>query len=62
MTDQHLPHNRPDIVYVSSEKHVYLINVAIPGDGQMAAKFQKMQKHTDLKFEVEVWYLFFWEH
>jgi len=53
MTDRHLPHNRPDIVYASSEKHVYLIDVAIPGDERMAAKFQeKMQKYTDLKFEV----------
>jgi len=53
MTDRHLSHNRPDIVYVSSEKHVFLIDVAIPGDGRMAAKFQeKMQKYTDLKFEV----------
>jgi len=70
MTDRHLPHNTPDIVYVSSKKHVYLINVAIPGDGRMAAKFQeKMQKYTDLKFEVRkmwgnqcLWYLLFWEH
>ena len=43
----------PDIVYVSSEKHMFLIDVAIPDDGRMAAKFQeKMQKYTDLKFEV----------
>ena len=33
--------------------NVYLIDVAIAGDGLMAAKFQeKMQKQTDLKFEV----------
>ena len=42
MTDRHLSHNRPDIVYMSSVK---LVDVAIPGDGWMAAKFQeKMQK------------------
>ena len=54
MTDQHLLMTDSDIVYVSSEKHVCLIDVAIPGDGQMADKFQeKMQKHTELKFEVK---------
>ena len=53
MTDQNLSHDRTNIVYESSKKHVYLIDVAIAGDGLMAAKFQeKMQKHTDLKFEV----------
>ena len=40
-------------MYESNEKHMYLIGVAIPGDGRIAAKFQeKMQKYTDLKFEV----------
>ena len=48
MTDQNLSHDRNNIVYESSEKHVYLIDVAIAGDGLMAAKFQeKMQKQTD---------------
>ena len=52
-TDHHLIHNRPDIVHVSNRNHVYLIDVAIPGDGRMALKFQeKMQEYTDLKFEV----------
>ena len=38
---------------MSSEKHVYLFDVAIPGDGRMAAKFwEKMRKYTDLKFDV----------
>ena len=51
-SDYHLPHNRPDIVYVSSSRnHVYLIDVAVPG--RMASKFQeKMQTYTDLKFEI----------
>jgi len=32
----------------------YLIDLAIPGDGHMASKFQeKKQKYTELKFEVE---------
>ena len=46
MTDRHLSHDRPDIVYVSSEKHVYLIDVAIPGDGWMAAKYRRRCRST----------------
>ena len=50
----HLPHNKPDIVYVSSRNHIYLIDVAVPGDGCMASKFQeRMQKYADLKFEIK---------
>ena len=29
VTDRHLPHNRPDIVYVSNRSHVYLIDFAV---------------------------------
>ena len=48
-TNQHLPHNRPDIVYVyvsSSRNHVYLIDVAVPGDERMASKFQEKRTQT----------------
>jgi len=52
---------------VSSGKYAYLIDIAVPGDGRMAARFQEqMQKYTDLKFELRkmcnnqcLWSLFY---
>ena len=50
-TDHHLPHNRPDIVYVSSRNHIYLIDAAVPGDG---LKFQ--EKLRRCRSNQQLWY------
>lgn len=54
ITDHHLPHNRPDIIFViKDQKEVFLIDVAIPSDSRLSQKFVKKQdKHFDLKIEV----------
>jgi len=54
-TDCHLPHNRPDIVYVSHQDNTtFLIDVAISGDNRLTQKInKKWQKYTDLKMELQ---------
>ena len=59
-TDSHLPHNRPDIVYIRHlHKTAFLTDVAIPGDNRLAHKVnEKQDKYTDFKIEVQrMWYM-----
>ena len=59
-TDQHLVHNHPGIVYVDIlQKHCFLIEIAIPGDSQIAQKAaEKLERYTDLKIEIrKMWSL-----
>ena len=52
-TDKHLAHNIPDITVVK-KKQVWLIDVAIPGDGRINQReVEKISKYQDLKVEVE---------
>ena len=52
-TDKHLAHNIPDITVVD-KKRVWIIDVAIPGDGRIEEKeLEKITKYQDLKIEIE---------
>ena len=52
-TDKHLAHNIPDITVVE-KKRVWIIDVAIPGDGRIEEKeLEKISKYQDLKIEIE---------
>ena len=52
-TDKHLAHNIPDITVVE-KKQVWIIDVAIPGDGRIEEKeLEKISKYQDLKIEIE---------
>ena len=52
-TDKHLTHNIPDITVVE-KKRVWIIDVAIPGDGRIEEKeLAKISKYQDLKIEIE---------
>ena len=52
-TDKHLAHNIPDITIVE-KKRVWIIDVAIPGDGRREEKeMEKICKYQDLKIEIE---------
>ena len=60
ITNHHLPHNRPDIIFIMKDlKEMYLINVAIPGDSmRLSHKFaEKQNKYVDLKIELsQLWH------
>ena len=52
-TDKHLAHNIPDITVVE-KKRVWIIDMAIPGDGRIEEKeLEKISKYQDLKIEIE---------
>ena len=52
-TDKHLTHNIPDINVVE-KKQVWIIDVAIPGDGRIEEKeLEKISKYQDQKIERE---------
>ena len=52
-TDKHLAHNMPDITVVEKTR-VWIIDVAIPGDGRIEEKeLEKISKYQDLKIEPE---------
>ena len=52
-TDKHLAHDIPDISVVE-KKRVWIIDVAIPGDGRIKEKeLEKISKYQDLKIEIE---------
>ena len=51
--DKHLAHNIPDITGVE-KKRVWIIDVAIPGDGRVEEKqLEKISNYQDLKIEIE---------
>ena len=52
-TNKHLAHNIPDITVVE-KKRVWLIDVAIPGDGRIEKKeLEEISKYQDLQIEIE---------
>ena len=52
-TDKHVAHNVPDITVVE-KKWVWIIDVAILGDGRIEEKeLEKISKYQDLKKEIE---------
>ena len=52
-TDKNQAHNIPDI-FVVGKKRVWIIDVAIPGDGRIEEKeLEKISKYQDLKIEIE---------
>ena len=52
-TDKHLGHSIPDITVVE-KKRVWIIDVAIPGDGRIEDnEMEKISKYQDLKIEIE---------
>ena len=51
--DKHLANNIPDITVVE-KKRVWIIDVAIPGDGRIEEKeLEKISKYHGLKIEIE---------
>ena len=54
-TDQKIEHNRPDITLVDKNTdRCFLIDVAVPGDGNIARKeFKKINNYADLRVEIE---------
>ena len=54
-TDQHLPHNRSDIVCLSyHQKTAYVIDIAVPGDNRLIQKAnENCERYTGLKIESQ---------
>ena len=54
-TDQHLLHDRPDIVCLSNlNKTAYVIDIAVPGDSRLTQKVnEKCERYTDQKIELQ---------
>ena len=54
-TDQHLLHDRPDIVCLSyHNKTAYVIDIAVPGDSRLTQKVnEKCERYTDQKIELQ---------
>ena len=56
-TDHDIEARRPDLLIIDkSEKNCQIINVAIPEDGRVRAKDDKVEKYQDLAREVrKIW-------
>ena len=51
--DKHLAHNIPEITVVE-KKRVWIIDVAIPGNGRIEEKeLEKISRYQDLKIGIE---------
>ncbi|XP_050501336.1 uncharacterized protein LOC126881234 [Diabrotica virgifera virgifera] len=54
LTDQTVPHNRPDLVLVNKlTRQTTLIDVAIPNNNNLRSKFtEKIAKYRDLEIQI----------